>query len=304
LLLSLRCAARAADEPAVWIDTDPAIGAAWREVDDAFALVLAFHSPELRIAGISTTYGNAGVKRTTAVARDLVNRFGASSDVSAINVHAGAASPQSLGAATPATEALATALRREKLTYLALGPLTNLATFARLHPELMSRVERVVFVGGRTPGRALAFGPTGGLQIHDANVYKDPASARAVLQSGIPVVLAPAELGGELALTRRDRAELKDGGRAAQFLYRRTRMWMWFWTAVVNHGGGPLFDSLAVIQEARADLVRTETRYAAVRASGELIAARERFKGSRAVTFCTSFNPGAHAVAVERLRRD
>jgi inosine-uridine nucleoside N-ribohydrolase len=43
----------------VWIDTDPSIGAPWREVDDAFALLLAFQSPELEIVGISSTYGNA-----------------------------------------------------------------------------------------------------------------------------------------------------------------------------------------------------------------------------------------------------
>src|SRR5688572_6609634 len=55
----------------VWIDTDPSIGAPYREVDDGFALVLAFHSPERKIAGLSTTYGNAKVTRATEVARDL-----------------------------------------------------------------------------------------------------------------------------------------------------------------------------------------------------------------------------------------
>ena len=68
--------ARPGATTAVWIDTDPAIGAPWREVDDAFALMLAFHSPELRIVGISTSYGNAALPRTTKVARDLVRRLG------------------------------------------------------------------------------------------------------------------------------------------------------------------------------------------------------------------------------------
>jgi hypothetical protein len=46
---------RHAQAGTVWIDTDVSIGSPIREVDDAFALVLAFHSPEIRIAGLSTT---------------------------------------------------------------------------------------------------------------------------------------------------------------------------------------------------------------------------------------------------------
>jgi pyrimidine-specific ribonucleoside hydrolase len=111
----------------IWIDTDPSLGAPWREVNDAFALMLAFRSPEVRIVGISTTYGNAGVKRTTAVAHDLVRRFGAS------HIHPGAESPRDRSRQTSATEALAAALRKRRLTYVALGPLTNLAAFCRLH---------------------------------------------------------------------------------------------------------------------------------------------------------------------------
>jgi pyrimidine-specific ribonucleoside hydrolase len=75
-----------------WIDTDPSIGPPWREVDDAFALLLAFRCPELRIVGISTTYGNAPLRRTTAVGRDLVRRFGTRA-VGEQMVFAGAASP-------------------------------------------------------------------------------------------------------------------------------------------------------------------------------------------------------------------
>src|SRR3954469_23166191 len=119
----------------VWIDTDVSIGSPIREVDDAYALVLAFHSPELRIAGISASYGNAGLARTTRVAREMAERFGPSG----VHVFAGAKSPEDRGR-TEASDALANALRRGPVTYLALGPLTNLAGFAELHPELTSRI--------------------------------------------------------------------------------------------------------------------------------------------------------------------
>ena len=92
LALVLSCGCAQAKGTRVWIDTDPAIGSPFRDVDDAFALILAFHSPELHIAGISTTYGNAGLTRTTLVTRDLVRRFGQGAGITEADVYSGAAS--------------------------------------------------------------------------------------------------------------------------------------------------------------------------------------------------------------------
>ncbi len=158
----------------VWIDTDVSIGSPLREVDDAFALVLAFHSRELRITGISTSFGNASLPSVDRVAREMINRFGSSARLSERNVFAGACGPGHLGHATAASEALAAALRRQRLTYIAIGPLTNLATLLQLHPELAPRIKRVVFLGGMVAGERLTFGQNKTLVIHDANVAKDP----------------------------------------------------------------------------------------------------------------------------------
>ncbi len=301
--LSLQ-ANEAAAQTRIWIDTDPSMGAPYREVDDAFALVLAFHSPERQIAGISTTYGNAGVKRTTAVARDLVRRFGGPAGVTGADVSAGAAGKEALGRSTAATEALAAALKKERLTYVALGPLTNLATLLQLHPEFASRFDRVILVGGRTPGRALAFGANGGLQIHDANVFKDPAAAQVVLDTKVPLVLAAPEIGGELVLTRDDARQLAADGAAGKFLQRGSRVWLWFWTGVVGHGGGPLFDSLAVLAALKRNLVTVEKRYATVRPTGELIAAPKPFPEGREVSFCTRADGSAKRFMMRAILRE
>ena len=63
----------------------------------------------------------------------------------------GANSAAERGVKTPATAALAAALRERRLTYLALGPLTNLATLLRSEPTLRDRIVRVVFLGGQRP---------------------------------------------------------------------------------------------------------------------------------------------------------
>ncbi len=295
------CAARAGTS--VWIDTDPAIGAPWREVDDAFALVLAFHSPEIEIAGLSSSYGNAGLPRTTEVARELVRRFGQEAGLSESDVHPGAASAGDRARKTEASAALARALQKGKLTYIALGPLTNLAAFLRLHPEAKDRIERVIFIGGRSPGRELAFGPDGRRSVHDANVFKDPAAARFVLQSSIPIVLAPVEIAPQLALRKAELRAIRDGGPAGRYLSRRSRVWLWFWTGFVGEKGGLAFDLLALLPALRSDLVVTEERYAGFDEAGDLLAYPRRDRARRPVKFVTGVRAKAKPFVIERLRR-
>src|SRR5438105_7530995 len=104
----------------VWIDTDASIGLPFREVDDGFALLLALKCPNLRIVGISTTYGNASLKRTTAVTKELISRFHYRFGDQIPKVSPGAQSGRDLGIETAATKALAEAVRENaNLVYLA-----------------------------------------------------------------------------------------------------------------------------------------------------------------------------------------
>jgi inosine-uridine nucleoside N-ribohydrolase len=116
----------------VWIDTDPAIGEPERDVDDGLALVQAFHSPELDIRGVSVVFGNASLDRGLPIARRLVKQFGPPR----LQVFAGAAGAADGVRETDASRALAAALRKEPLTILALGPVTNVAAVLRRHPDL------------------------------------------------------------------------------------------------------------------------------------------------------------------------
>lgn len=296
-------ALQSASAATVWIDTDPSIGSPFREVDDAFALILAFHSPELEIAGISTTYGNTSLKAATRITQDLTVRFGRRSrGAKNIAIHSGAHSPRDLGRATPATEGLRHALQKEELTYLALGPLTNLATFQTLHPALARRIKQVLVVGGQSPNEPLAFGPNGFLRVHDANVFKDPAAMAALLRSDLPLTLTPVATSSRLLLNAADLKSLRRS-EAGIFLHRHTRVWIWFWRNIVRMSGGPLFDALAVLAVARPELVRTERRYATMNEARDLIVREERTRGARAVRYCAGLDPAARAFVRERLAR-
>jgi inosine-uridine nucleoside N-ribohydrolase len=212
ILAAILSIARVAAAATVWIDTDVAIGSPFRDVDDGYALVLAFQSPEIHIAGISATYGNAPVGHTKRVAAELVRRFGASAKLGSGRVFAGAASARDLGRSTDATEALSKVLEKRSVTYVALGPLTNLASFLQLHPEQARRIERVIFVGGQAEGTTLAFGAKGTFRIHDANVFKDPVAAQRVVESKIPLVLVPVAASRNLLINEDDMRQLQPHG--------------------------------------------------------------------------------------------
>jgi pyrimidine-specific ribonucleoside hydrolase len=302
---------RFVDAGTIWIDTDVSIGSPIREVDDAYALVLALHSPEIRIAGISTSYGNAPLGHTTRAARELIRQFGVPANVRPEQVFAGATAAADLGRRSQASEALATTLQKESVTYVALGPLTNLATFLRLHPKSARKIRRVIFLGGQAQGTTLTFGPRRSFHIHDANVFKDPAAAEAVVRSNIPLALVPIATASELLVNDENLRELERHGGAGNYLARRSKVWLWFWMHFVKARGAPIFDALAVVAATRPELVSSETRYAKIdearnlwvtrRQSAAATARRRLTSGARAVRFCTRLEPETKSFVVRRL---
>ena len=115
---------------AVWIDTDPAIGEPERDVDDGFALVQAFRSPELEVRGISVVFGNAPLSQGAPIARRLVRDFGPAD----LRVFSGAASENDRGVETEASRALAA--RLVEFTQLSFDSIT-------VAPLCRSRVESI-----------------------------------------------------------------------------------------------------------------------------------------------------------------
>ena len=301
VFIALLCLACATHATTVWIDTDVSIGSPIREVDDAFALVLAFHSAEIRIAGLSTTYGNAPLGHTTHAARELVQQFGRSAGLTAGDVFPGAGSAEDRDRRSGACDALAAVLEKQKVTYIALGPLTNLASFLQLHPKAANRIERVIFVGGQSPGASLAFGPNQSFHIHDANVFKDSAATAAVLRSNIPLTLVPIATGSQLLIDGADLRRLEKSGEAGNYLSRQSRIWLWFWSHFVRTNGGPIFDALAIIPTTRPDLVSMEEGYARMDQAGNLVVRRGLTNGARPIRYCTKFTPATKRFVMERL---
>jgi purine nucleosidase len=127
------------------------------DVDDAFALGLALQSPELKVVGVTTAWGD------TALRARMVRRMLLETGHAEIPVAEGIVTKSKTnfsqakwaegGPEAPRTdgvEFLLNAIRKNpgELTLVAIGPLTNVGAAIERDPETFRKVKRVVLMGG------------------------------------------------------------------------------------------------------------------------------------------------------------
>lgn len=169
--------------------------------DDAMAILLTRANPALQLLAITTVAGNATLDKTTVNAGRVCTLAGITDvplaagcdralggDLArAGHVHgesgldgAAFAEPPVPPRAEHAVELMHRLLTEhpEPVTLLAVGPLTNVATLFRHHPQDRERVREVVIMGGTT-GRG-NYTP-----YAEFNIVADPEAAAEVVGSGV-----------------------------------------------------------------------------------------------------------------------
>lgn len=208
----------------IWLDTDIIFNRVGADVDDGLALMLALDSPRLRLCGVSLNRDVANGERVT---RRLLQQYARYP----VPVYRGENDlRRSFGAYTPAVAALARALRQQRLTIVAIGAATNLATLLNEHPDLGGRIDEIVFCAGRREGQSF-YAPGGRrVALPDANYDNDPASMELVLNAGIPITLAGFEAAASITLDAEDIARLRRNGRQGdRWVAHRLSLWRWLW---------------------------------------------------------------------------
>jgi inosine-uridine nucleoside N-ribohydrolase len=213
-----------AQQHSVIFDTDFAVP----PQDDGMALILALHSPEIDVLGITTVAGNFSVEHATS---DVLRVLEIDQRTD-IPVYRGAnmplvheksdyatrvwgewwsdepPPPPPGGFATKQVESIGAAefivqsvkARPGEITIVAIGPLTNVAMAIRQAPDLASNVKQIVIMGGAIAG--LADGQGNVTPNAEFNFWVDPEAARVVLRSGIPIVLSPLNVSRKTGLTK------------------------------------------------------------------------------------------------------
>ena len=206
----------------VWFDTDLMIGMpdkTPREVDDGITLIMALKQPQIEIVGISSiTY----VDYSYDVIHKIMKWHHKGNP---IPVYKGSPNAADLGTENAATRALYQALKKEKLTILALGPMTNIATLIQNHPDIISQIEKISICAARTPG--LPFNPGNGkLNVFDYNYELDTKSMDVILNSNIPLVFAGYEPSSYTHIGNIDLASLDLNEEADKWLFDIVQPWM------------------------------------------------------------------------------
>ncbi len=206
----------------IWFDTDIMIGMPdkeAREVDDGITLIMALKQKNLQIVGIShITYVDYGY----TVVQKILNWHHRGP---AIPVYKGSNLANDLGTENDATLALYRALKKEKLTIMALGPMTNIATLIQNHPDIIPQIDKIVMCAARTPG--LRFNPgLGHLNVFDYNYELDTRSMDVLLQSPIPLVFAGYEPSSHTHIGNIDLSCLDQNLEADKWLYDVVQPWM------------------------------------------------------------------------------
>lgn len=269
----------ALDKKSVWIDTDISIGTrspqgSLCDVDDAYALLSLFNASNLKIEGISATYGNTDVDTALSLARQLANRFGPIG----LPVMKGAAQPLTINdvAENDATKALAEKLKQKSMTVVALGPATNIASLILLYPDLVSKIDQIILVAGRSSeNEHFVVGPKQQTPFRDLNFDLDPDAFRVLLESGIPLVLTPFELANQVWISQSDLNKLGEGCDAAKYLSEKSQPWLDMWLSDFSAPGFNPFDALA------AGFAKNPNLYQAQRLPVEIRIAADDTKAGR-----------------------
>lgn len=239
----------------VVLDTD--IGT---DVDDILALVLLARSPEMRLAGVTTVYGDT-VLRAKMVRRvlerlglsDVPIGIGASETLASRAVwwagHEGEGIEGLDQIAVDPTITAADLLRdnaekhRGEWDLFAIGPLTNVALAIEADPAFASSLHHLYIMGG-------AFW----MAQPEHNIKCDPEAAEIVFCSGIPMTLCGLDVTLQANLREADMPRIRAADGVGPLLEQQIRRWWQFIGTNENH----LHDPLAILPAVRPDLFRFE----------------------------------------------
>lgn len=271
--------------PPTVFDTDPGI-------DDALALAYLVAGEALDLRAITVVAGNVGLEQGLANARALAALLGVGTDVP---VHAGCPKPllRSLSPArhvhgenglggvrlpeptTPAhpEHAVQALLRLSHehagdLVVVAVGPLTNVAAALALDPGFADRVARLVVMGG-------AFGVPGNVPpatSAEANIHNDPAAARLVADSAVPVTFVGLDVTHRTLLTPDLVEALPDSSAPLRMVRDVCAHYLEVYRTLQGLEGCPLHDPLAVGVAADPTWVTTTRGRVHVETGSDLLA--------------------------------
>jgi purine nucleosidase/pyrimidine-specific ribonucleoside hydrolase len=254
--------------------------------DDAVAIMLACGAPELDLLAVTTVAGNVPLEKTTRNVLRVLSLTGHTG----VPVAAGASSPLRRplhtaenihgesgldGPEIPdpsfehdersATELIADTVRgaSEPVTIIPTGPLTNVATFLREHPELKGRVAHISLMGG-----SIGLGNT--TPAAEFNIYVDPEAAREIFESGLPITMSGLDVTHQARAGPEERENLRSLGPIGTVVAELLEFFAATYERVYGFDAPPLHDAVAVAKVMEPGVMKTRPMRVDVECESEL----------------------------------
>jgi inosine-uridine nucleoside N-ribohydrolase len=262
------------------LDVDPGI-------DDAVALCLALFDPLVEVVAVTAVGGNVPPDQATRNVQAIIEqldpprwpRIGVASmpalglPTRNIQLHGA----DGLGNANfevselqhrhPSEKVICDEVRAApgELTIVALGPLTNVARSLARDPGLAELIGQIVIMGGTLGG------PGTITPAAEFNIYCDPESARAVLQTAATKTLIPIDISGQVGFGFDLLDQLPpQTSRAGRFLSKVLPGLFRSYRQELGYESIQLHDAVALIAALHPELFEIELAAVDVELSGEL----------------------------------
>lgn len=201
--------------------------------DDATAILLALaNKDKINVKGITTVGGNQSLDKITRNALSLLTlvkepvkvakgfseplmrklktgaKFHGESGIDGPVMPEPIYKPESLNA----VEFIAKIVResKEKITIVAIAPLTNIAVFIKMYPELKDKIEMISIMGGGAYSGNVT-------PCAEFNIYVDPEAAKIVFSSGIPIVMSGLDVTNKAQVLEEEFSAIRDRGKVSKF---------------------------------------------------------------------------------------
>lgn len=203
--------------------------------DDALAIMTAFAHPEcFQILGVTTVGGNQTLEKVTTNAKNILQFIGADIPLAMgqseplvkpldtgeeAHGESGMDGPYFDGTDYPVESENAVCFMYEKImscpekvTLVALAPLTNVALLLKVYPDVKKKIECISMMGG-----GIHHGNC--TELAEFNIYVDPEAAHIVFHSGVPIVMSGLDVTEKAVITVKEIEALKNKGRVSHLVF-------------------------------------------------------------------------------------
>ena len=152
---------------------------------------------------------------------------------------------------------------KEKITFVGIGPLTNIAQLLITRPDLKQKIEEIYIMGGGTIGN---WTPAA-----EYNIFADPEAAKVVFNSSLPIIMAGLDVTQKAYITREENEILRaQGNEISVFVAELIDYFSRYHYEVEGFPGCTLHDPCAIAALVHPELFESVQCNVDVEVTGEL----------------------------------